>query len=753
MDFEKQKAASNVLSKVYFGAKEDEQFDLYKLYHLLKANRWFVAACAGICLILGAMILTLKVPVYSANVLLQVDGKSSMADLNSAANSMLLSTQTTASPQDIQTVLIKSRFILEPVVQKLGLDLAIKPVFFPLIGAWYASHHTEGLANPVLSLSQYAWGGEKLIIDNFVVPASEENKQFTLVVLPEQSYALYQGGQLILKGQVGKTVYAYIKKIGQFTFSVRELQAHSGTKFIVLKKPTQQFIKSLAATLRIRDLGLDNQLQGKTGVLQVELDGTDPNYIVEVLNMIAKVVVEKDVEKKTVESTKTLEFLSAQLPIVKKSLDDAELTLNQYEAKTGTINLSEAEKILLAQIADTQKQIEMLKITKAAALQKYTIEHPFIIALNEKEKASEQEIKLLETKASQLPIKDQAAVSLMRDVRVKSQLYLVLLNRMQSLQVSKAGTVSGIRILAPAIFPERPIEVHSFSLLFGSLIFGCVLGTIIVLARQALHSKISDPNKLEELLGLPNMAIVPFSNKQKENVKIYNHKTTVLPLLAKENPQDLAIEALRSFRTSLQFAMLDASNNIITMTGVSPGVGKSFISANFAYLLADTGKKVLLIDGDIRKGHLKNYFKVGQCPGLTEIVAGNVSFDEAVLTGPVETLHFLASGAYPPNPSELLMNAKFKDLLQKVSTMYDLVIIDTAPILAVTDAAIIMHHTGTNFLVLSSDTHEVAEIQLALKRFATNGVKIAGTVFNFRAPESGLYRRHAYTYNYQYKYE
>ncbi|MCD6048132.1 MAG: Exopolysaccharide transport protein [Gammaproteobacteria bacterium] len=753
MEYGKQNTISNNSgqSQQSFAA---EQIDLHQLYHIIKANRWFIAAVAAACILLTIIFLFLKSPVYSSNILLQVEDKNSLAaGLDSSAASMLLPAQAGAAPQDVQTVLIKSRFILEPVVRKLSLDLDIKPDYFPIIGAWYARHHEESLTAPAHWLSHYAWGGEKLSIDEFTVPAQDKNSHFILVALPSQMYALYQGDQLILQGKVGQTVQANVDGLGKFTFKVRKLLAHPNTHFSILKKPTQQFIDGLARQLKITDLGLNNQLQGKTGVLQVSLDGINPEYIVSVLNTMADVVVQKDVEKKAAESTKTLGFLRQQLPIVKKSLDDAELALNQYVAKSGTINLSEAEKILLAQISDTQKQLEMLHITRAAALEKYTPAHPFIIALDEKIKASQQELKLLETRASQLPMKDQAAVSLMRDVRVKSQLYLVLLNRIQSVQVSKAGTVSSVRILAPAVFPEGPVPLSYPLILLGSLIFGLILGSMIVLIRQTLHRKVSDPTKIEELFGLQNMAIVPYSQKQKEIIATYDPKSALLPLLVKDNPQDLAIEALRSFRTSLKFAMLNAQNNIIAVSGISPGVGKSFISANFAYLLADTGKKVLLIDGDIRKGHLKNYFKGGQCPGLTEVIAGSISFEEAVITGPVETLHFLASGAYPPNPSELLMNAKFKDLLQKVSAMYDLVIIDTAPILAVTDAAIIMHYTGTNFLVLSSDAHEVAEIQLALKRFATNGVKIDGTVFNFRAPESGLYRRHAYTYNYQYKYE
>jgi len=200
--------------------------------------------------------------------------------------------------------------------------------------------------------------------------------------------------------------------------------------------------------------------------------------------------------------------------------------------------------------------------------------------------------------------------------------------------------------------------------------------------------------------------------------------------------------------------MLEAKNNIVSIMGVAPGVGKSFVSANFAYLLANAGKKILLIDGDIRKGHLKDYFKVGACLGLSELVLGSCTFEQAVIQSQYDNLDFLATGAYPPNPSELLMTERFKQVLETAAKRYDLVIIDTAPILAVTDAALIGQHAGTNFMVLASNAHEVSEIELALKRVSANGVKINGVVFNFNRKEKNLHSYgYGYRYNYQYKYD
>jgi tyrosine-protein kinase Etk/Wzc len=218
--------------------------------------------------------------------------------------------------------------------------------------------------------------------------------------------------------------------------------------------------------------------------------------------------------------------------------------------------------------------------------------------------------------------------------------------------------------------------------------------------------------------------------------------------------QDLSVEALRSFRTSLKFAMLEAKNNIITITGIAPGVGKSFISANFAYLLAQAGYSVLLIDGDLRRGHLRNYFKPSATLGLAEYVVGNCALNDILIKNkdPNLKLDFIATGNYPPNPSELFMSHQFKEFLADISTRYNFVIVDTAPILAVTDAAIIAQYAGANFLIVGAGMHDPEEVSAALSRFSANGVAINGAVFNFKQIRKSGFYHYGYQYHYKYGY-
>ena len=229
-------------------------------------------------------------------------------------------------------------------------------------------------------------------------------------------------------------------------------------------------------------------------------------------------------------------------------------------------------------------------------------------------------------------------------------------------------------------------------------------------------------------------------------------------LLAHANKDDLVLESFRSLRTSVQFALMEAENKIIMISGPSPEIGKSFVSTNFAYLMAESGKKILLIDADMRKGHIHASFNIDKSPGLSETLSGEYELSNVIRK---DTLHkdldVITCGVYPPNPSELLMSDAFQALLSKLEDSYDLIVIDTPPVLAVTDASIVGRYAATSFMILRSGSHHLREIQIAFKRFEQNGVKIKGAIFNGVELKKGRYgdkygNGYKY-YGYQYDYK
>jgi tyrosine-protein kinase Etk/Wzc len=244
-------------------------------------------------------------------------------------------------------------------------------------------------------------------------------------------------------------------------------------------------------------------------------------------------------------------------------------------------------------------------------------------------------------------------------------------------------------------------------------------------------------------------ATVPVSRVQAHFTRAAGPGSEALPLLARTRPRDLSVESLRSLRTSLQFALADARNNVLAITGPSPGVGKSFVSANLAAVLADLGKRILLVDADMRAGWLHRYFSTGRAHGLSEVISGTVELAAAIRQTPEHGLFFLPTGILPPNPSELLMSERFASLVARLGSEYDLVVIDTPPILAVSDGAIVGRHAGVNLVVVRAGAHPVREISLALTRLEQNGVTVQGVVFN-AVPRSPLRQTMSGVYQYAY---
>jgi tyrosine-protein kinase Etk/Wzc len=459
--------------------------------------------------------------------------------------------------------------------------------------------------------------------------------------------------------------------------------------------------------------------------------------------------VRQNIDRKSAEAEKTLEFVSAQLPEVKQRLEKAEEALNVYRAKHRTIDLPLENKAAIERSVEIEKAASQLAMQKAELTQRFTDEHPFVAGAKKKIAEVEAERARLNSYIQNLPESALHSVRLLRDVKVANELYVILLNKAEELRVIKSGTIGNVRILDTAVAPLRPFQPTLGQALTLSLALGLLLGVVAAFARRALNRGIEDPDVVESATGLSVYASIPHSEEERRYRELAVKRATSAPtILAKRDPTDVAVESLRSLRTSLQFVLMDAPRRVIALSGPSPGIGKSFVASNLAQVVADSGRRVLLVDADLRNGSLHRLFGVAREPGLSNVIAGNNEF-ERTLHRASDGLDLLSSGTLPPNPSELLMSLRFRELIERASRDYDLVVIDTPPILAVTDGALIGRLAGATVLVLRAGKHPLREITLTLKRFAQGGVRPTGIVFNDVRPVSA---NSGYGYHYHYDY-
>jgi len=445
-----------------------------------------------------------------------------------------------------------------------------------------------------------------------------------------------------------------------------------------------------------------------------------------------------------------LKFLQEQIKPIKENAEKTEAELKQYRTENQTADMSMETQAVLNVVAGIDTELQKLSLKKDELNQKYTANHPTIQAITTQENRLKKRKQDTLTKISQLPETQQKLLKLESDFKVASTIYLELLNNIQEFKIAKASSVGNVYIVDSAVVYDKPVKPKKALIMALGALLGGMLGILTVFLRKALHRTVDNPEKLEQTIGLPVYATVPLSKEVKLTRGLKTGKRKQKSLLATEDMTDPSIESLRSLRTSLHFALLESKNNIVMITGPSPGIGKSFISSNFAAVIASGEQSVLLIDADMRKGYLHNLLNLKKSPGLSDLISDKYTIEETIHSVSVgdHTMDVITRGKTPPNPSELLMHSNFEDILNQLSKKYDLILIDTPPIHAVTDPTIIGEHSGVVFMVVRSEQHSMKEIEHAITRLSHTGIETKGFIFNGYNAKKSSYGGYGYGYSY-----
>ncbi|MBN3853614.1 polysaccharide biosynthesis tyrosine autokinase [Paraburkholderia sp. Ac-20340] len=704
---------------------EEEDVVLGQLLRVIIDDIGWLIAIAAVVVGCAVFYCYVAKPVYTADTQVRVEQAdyTSQALTQTQSGANITSGQQGSLPTDAEIQMIQSRSVLEPVVKQFKLNFSVAPVTLPVVGSLAARLATPGTpSRPWFGLGSYAWGGEVANVDSIEVSPELEGKKLTLTALDGNRYVISgpDGGRLV-EGTVGQQAQG-----GGVTMLVSDLKARPGTRFSVVRMNDLDAVMGFQNAVKVQE-------QGKqTGVIDISLEDTDPDRAAQVANAVAQSYLREHVATKQADASKMLDFLRSEQPRLKSDLENAEAALTAYQSKSGSINASDEAKIYLDGSVQYEQQISALQLQIASLQQRFGDQHPVLIAARQQLAQLQGERAKYDTKFRDLPATEVKAVQLQRDAKVAEDIYVLLLNRIQELSVQRVGTGGNVHIVDPAMRPGKPSKPKKLLIVSAAAMLGLILGTGFVLMRRNMFKGIVDPDVIERNFQLPVYGLVPLSTEQAvlEKRAPVRGGTRLREVLANAAPKDLTVESLRSLRTSLQFSVMDARNHVVAITGSVPGVGKSFLTANLAVLLAHSGKRVLMIDGDMRRGALERYLGGPQDSGFSELLSGQISLDEAIRATEVDNLHFISCGRRPPNPSELLMSPRLGQYLEGLALRYDVLLIDTPPVLAVTDAAIIGGHAGSTFLVLRSGMHTEGEIADTLKRLRNTGVRVTGGVFN-----------------------
>jgi tyrosine-protein kinase Etk/Wzc len=715
------------------GQPEDE-IDLTRLAQALWASRYWMAACGLLGLICAAFYIANTQPTYQADTLLQLEARSGSLALPTALSGFVESDPRTVTEMEI----IRSRLILGEVVAKLNLDWSAEAKLAPMIGTALLRY---SLPLPNFGpMRSYGHKGDVITLGLLEVPPHWVDQTLDLVAGEAGEFSLTLPDGTEMQGKVGQMLRDAPRG---FALQIDALTAPAGRHFTIRQINERSAIDRVRAALTVAES--DRQ----SGILTLQFNDQQQDRAVSILNGIAESYVRQNIDRSAAEAASSLAFIEQQLPIAKARVDSAETALNAYRQAQQSVDLTFETENVLTQVTKIEADLADLQTKEDEIKQLYKTSHPVYQQLLAQRARLLETQKTLRAEVGALPETQREVVNLTANLELARKIYTELLTRAQEVRVLKASSIGNVRIIDEAVASLAPVAPRKSRIMAVALMLGMALGAGIGIARIWLRKTVQGTEALEKM-GLSVFATINLA----EAAQRKGHRHGPHAILAINDPTDLAVEGLRSLRTSLQFGMLDARTKSIAITSTAPGAGKSFSASNLAVVSAQAGQKVCLVDADLRRGQLRKLFDSPKhAAGLSEYLAGEKTLDEVIHQSPVDGMYYIPTGRLPPNPSELLMRKTLGELVAELDRHFDLTLFDCPPVLAVTDPVVVARATGGVLAVVRYDETPLAEVGALLKTFEAAGVRLTGTVLNGFDPRKARAGGHYYNYNYNYRYD
>jgi len=721
-------------------APEDEdgsEIQLSDLATQIIARKWIVIALGLTGLLIGALIGQIPPDEYRASALVHIERRSQGIELPEILVGRGFG-DAGGTRMATESHIIRSRFTLSPVADKLNLDWRLAPKRFPVIG-----HMVERRAWPQIPnwiMPSYTRYGDSVALDLLEVDDPLVDLRARLVVIGDGTFEARLRNRDAVTGEVGELVAL----APGFRFRLSQLDAPAGREFSIWRSSELAAVGVARQGLSIKERPPNN-----SGIVDFAYTGPDADQSLTVVNAVVESYQNQNLSRRAAEIDQSIAFIEGQLPEVRAQTALAAEELSEFRQQTQTSDLTVGSQQLLDRIVGIEAELEELRFREEQLSQRLTPNHPDYRDLLDRKTRLEERLEEMRQEAAQLPPLEQELLSLKQKLERSVEIERQLTSRAEQLNIARASAVSNINILERAerarhIGPERRNPM------IGGLVIGLFLGILGIFGLNFLRRGIDDSRSIEEL-GLSLFATinrVKGLRSESDDSNLY--------ALARSHPKDIVVESLRGLRTGLQFSLATAPNKSLMITSPSPSIGKSFVSLNLAIVSSQAGSRVLLIDADLRKGKLRKQFGLSRKhAGLSDLLSEAATIDDVLVSDPQTGVDFIPTGSYPPNPADLLTAESFRKLLDEATGYYDLVIIDCPPVLAVTDPAIVGQMTGMSLLVVKHLETTKAEIQASQKILANSGVYLSGAILNQFDAAASRYGHYGHKYGYYggYKYQ
>jgi tyrosine-protein kinase Etk/Wzc len=581
-----------------------------------------------------------------------------------------------------------------------------------------------------LGMDGYVSGTERIAVALMDVPPDLQGKQFLLTAGADGHYTLTHPDLATpLHGQAGVQMDAPVAGGEAIHLLVASFDARPGAAFELIRRSTQLTLLELQRELRVIEKGK------QSSVMDVSWQTGDREHLANLLNEVSRLYMRQNIDQKTAQAERTLNFLGTELPKFRQQLEQSEDVYNRYRNQNGTISLDDEARNALAQNVDLQSKLLDARQRRLDLASRFTAQHPMVVTLDAQIASLKKELGSVDGRIRRMPMLQQNSLRMQRDIKVNTELYASLLNSSLQMRLAREGRVGNVRVLDQALSPEKPVRPKAAIVMALALAAGLFLGLLTAVLRKVLKSTVAAPEEIEMRTGLNVYSTIALSKQQAALDRAVRRGRPGVKLLAAMHPEDPALEGVRRLRTTLRFLMAQAQNNRILLTSATSGAGKTFVSANFAAVLAASGKRVLLIDADMRRGGLAGQFGLQSANGLSE-------------------LDVITTGKLPLDPATMLGGSAFAQLLQTLSALYDAVIVDAPPILLATETVAMAPDMGTLMLVARAGDSELGDLVESAKRLAHVGASFHGVVLNAQEARQRhsvgygqhLYRLHTHVY-------
>ncbi|WP_435230775.1 polysaccharide biosynthesis tyrosine autokinase [Pseudopelagicola sp. nBUS_20] len=711
--------------------KADDEIDLGQLTVALLSQKWQITFITLVVGIFGVFFALNTPSMYRANALMQMETKSGSLPLGlSGGLGALASLGGGGGTSATEIALMQSRLVLGRATAALNFDWNAGPKKLPLLGELYKKFNHLVLSNPG-QLRAFATGGERILLGFLRVPQPWIGKELTItklsaatfsVLLPDGSSAIGTLGEMLQNAEIG------------FAMKILKLEGELSREFYVEQKSEEVAIKELRKAIDISEVS-------GSSLLSLQYDTTDEGRAAVILDAVIDAYLTQDLSYKAATAETGLAALEERINAANIYVKDAEKALDDHAISNEQINIGIETQALLTQISTLENDLAAIKILEAEVSRKYTRNHPNYLSVLDERAAIEKRLEELKQEGSSLPVTQREFFALSRQLETAVEIYSRLLVNAQELRVLQADETGSARVVDYAMTSNFPVSPNKKMIVTLSLVLGFFIGIGFALVKHSLNNSIRSVRDVEAL-GLSILGTFGFVALKK--VKRNNDRK--ITILAEDDPNHTVVESFRKLRASINFRETGTSSRTLAITSASSDVGRAFCAVNLATVYAQDGKKICLVDADMRRGRLHEFFSCKKdVQGVAEVLAGEAQLSHVKQDTNIDNLTFISTGNRPQNPSDLLMRTSFKKTVASLEKEFDFVIFNCSPALEALDPMIVAREVGTCLAVLRYGVTEQGEINALKKTFDSHNAEISGAIIN-DFPADKRNERKNYTY-------